>query len=204
MPSSAAACLLRRPLTIKGSTSRSRGVSDERHRWRSASSAPFCWLSRLCARAALIASIRSSFLKGLVRKSTAPALIVRTEEGMSPCPVMNTIGGKLPCANWVCRSSPLMSGSRTSSTRQLGMSGFGYARYSAAQSNVTVFISKLKRSSDNDSRIRRSSSTIRRCGLWESAIRAHRTSSVVRKNSVRRLTGRWLARTEHRGTMRPW
>ena len=31
-----------------------------------------------------------------------------------------------------------------------------------------------------------------------------RTMPVLRKNLVRRLNGRWLARTEQRGTMRPW
>ena len=48
---------------------------------------------RSCVMAARIARIRSDSLSGLVRKSTAPAFIARTDLGMSPCPVMKTIWG---------------------------------------------------------------------------------------------------------------
>ena len=43
--------------------------------------------------AASTAAMRSGWLNGFARKSTAPALIARTDEGMSPCPVIKTIGG---------------------------------------------------------------------------------------------------------------
>jgi hypothetical protein len=43
--------------------------------------------------AAFIAAARSRWLNGFARKSTAPSLIARTDDGMSPCPVMKTIGG---------------------------------------------------------------------------------------------------------------
>src|SRR4051812_33088032 len=53
------------------------------------------------ATAVPIARIRSASLNGLVRKSTAPCRMARTEEGISPCPVMKTIGG------FPCRDLPL-------------------------------------------------------------------------------------------------
>ena len=51
MRSSAAACLFSRPLATSVSTSRSRGVSDDRRSRRSANSARLRLDSRLCARA---------------------------------------------------------------------------------------------------------------------------------------------------------
>ena len=159
MCSSAAACLLSSPLAISVSTSRSRGVSDARRCCKFARSARLRRDARLCARADSIARIKSASLNGFVRKSTAPALIARTDDGMSPCAVTNTIGVSFVGVIRRCSSRPLISGSSMSSTRQAGRSGFGYARYSAAEPNTTACMSKLDSSSLKASRIRRSSST---------------------------------------------
>lgn len=68
-------------------------ANDSCRKRKSARSRPSFRFSRLCASAARIARIRSASLNGLVKRSTAPALIALTEDGTSPCPVMNTIGG---------------------------------------------------------------------------------------------------------------
>src|SRR4051812_39751435 len=62
-----------------------------------------------------------------------------------------------------------MSGSSTSRTRQDGTSGWGYARYSAADPNATACMSRLVRRSDSASQIRRSSSTMKTTWSIESA-----------------------------------
>ena len=50
----------------------------------------------VAANARSIAESRSFESTGLVRKSTAPAFIARTDIGMSPCPVRKTIGNAFP------------------------------------------------------------------------------------------------------------
>ena len=59
-----------------------------------------------------------------MRNSTAPAFMARTLIGMSPWPVMKMTGRAMPAftsSSW--NASPLLPGSRTSSTRQPGASG---------------------------------------------------------------------------------
>lgn len=111
MPSSAAACLFRRPLSTSGNTSRSRGVSVEKRptRWASSARVERCLRSRRIA--ARTAAINSLSPTGLVKKSTAPPWMARTDDGMSPCPVRNTIGGWTSHDNCLWNSSPLTSGS---------------------------------------------------------------------------------------------
>jgi hypothetical protein len=77
------ACLLRRPLTTSGSTSRSRGVQSDSRRRRSASSA--CSLPRLAIlrERRLDRAHQVRFLERLGQESTAPLFIARTEDGTS-------------------------------------------------------------------------------------------------------------------------
>ena len=70
---------------MRGRTSRSRGVSDEYRALSSASSVrSFSAFAVLVERRVSTACSSASSLKGFVRKSSAPALIARTVEGMSP------------------------------------------------------------------------------------------------------------------------
>src|SRR5262245_34626846 len=83
--------------------------------------------------AAATASSMSWSRNGLVRKSTAPAFMACTDIGISPCPVMNTIGRLAPVrASWAWNSSPLTPGRRISSTRQPGASAGTAFRNSGA------------------------------------------------------------------------
>ena len=121
VPRSPAICLFNFPATTWSSTSRSRGVSVAS---RSRTSA----MSRCARRATLsvstaspTAASRSSSFTGLERKFSAPARIARTLVGMSPWPVMNTIGSGQPAStSRRCNSSPSTPGIATSSTRQPG------------------------------------------------------------------------------------
>src|SRR2546428_4878996 len=84
-----------------------------------------------------IAFSRSSSANGFVRNPSAPALIARTDVGMSPWPVRKMIGiliSALASSRW--RSSPFNPGRCTSRTRQLGTSARGLARNSCADANV--------------------------------------------------------------------
>src|SRR5260370_1382017 len=84
-----------------------------------------------------IAFSRSSSANGFVRNSSAPALIARTDVGMSPWPVRKMIGIWISAlASSRCRSSPFNPGRCTSRTRQLATSARGLARNSCADSNV--------------------------------------------------------------------
>jgi hypothetical protein len=65
----------------------------------------------------------------LVRKSTAPALIARTVEGMSPWPVMKTIGGRLPARTGLQVEAVDVRKLHVEH-EAAGTSGFGMARYS--------------------------------------------------------------------------
>ena len=74
-----------------------------------------------------------------MRKSTAPAFIARTDIGMSPWPVMKMIGmWMFAPASCAWKSSPLIPGSRMSSTRQLGASGKLALRNSGAEANTAA------------------------------------------------------------------
>ena len=79
-----------------------------------------------CAKACSIARKRSSDATGLVRKSSAPALIARTVVGMSGFPVMNMIGSVEPSsASRFCSPGPSRPGICTSRRMQLGMLSAG-------------------------------------------------------------------------------
>jgi hypothetical protein len=64
-----------------------------------------------------------------------------------------------------CRSRPFKSGSETSSTRQLGTSGFGRERNARADAKVSGFQPAERRSNSSDSRTDTSSSTTKTIGV---------------------------------------
>ena len=111
-----------------------------------------------------MASISTSSLNGLVRNSTAPALIARTLIGTSPYPVMKMIGIPVRSASCCCSSRPFSPGSDTSSTRQQGTVARGRDRNSRGDANVSGFQPALLISSSNDSRTEMSSSTTKTMG----------------------------------------
>ena len=55
----------------------------------------------------VIARSNSCSSNGFERNSIAPALMARTEEGISPCPEMKTMGGASPVSNCCWSSRPL-------------------------------------------------------------------------------------------------
>ena len=92
------------------------------------------------AKACSIAAIKSASAYGFVKNSSAPALIARTDVGMSPWPVRKMIEVRAPdLASRCCRSRPLSPGSRTSNIRQLGTSAQRTGRNSWADSKVSTF-----------------------------------------------------------------
>ena len=118
-----------------------------------------CWRSALASPCS-IAAIKSSSAYGFVKNSSAPALIARTDVGMSPWPVRKMIDVRAPdFASRCCRSRPLSPGSRTSSIRQLGTSAQGLARNSWADAKVSTFHPADRTSLPTASRTDASSST---------------------------------------------
>ena len=99
------------------------------------------------------------------RNSIAPAFIARTEEGISPWPVMKMIGGASPPASSRWSSRPLTSGSCRSRTRQEGASGFSNSRNSAAEPNAATRNPTDEIRLHSASRTRGSSSTKKTMGL---------------------------------------
>ena len=66
-------------------------------------------------------------------------IALRTVIGISPCPVMNTMGMRTSAlSSSVWKSRPLTPGSRTSSTRQLGTSGRSLCRNSCGEANASA------------------------------------------------------------------
>src|SRR5262245_61552411 len=84
---------------------------------------------------------------------------------MSPCPVIMMIGGAVSrSASWCCRSSPLIPGRRTSTTRHAGPSAGGSRKNSCADPNDrTTRPTDLKRRS-SAARTEASSSTTNTIG----------------------------------------
>ena len=93
IPSSAATCLLSRP-AYQLQTWRSRGVSAHSTLVALAVRRPRAGLQIAFDRHG--DSVQNSWSRnGLVRNSTAPAFIARTDMGISPWPVMKTMGTSL-------------------------------------------------------------------------------------------------------------
>src|SRR5919198_1801510 len=107
-----------------------------------------------------MASSKSWSRKGLVRNSTAPAFMACTDIGMSPWPVMNTIGIWISASLKArCRSRPLNPGKRTSRTRQEGASRDRLFRNSCAEPKVSTLKPADWRSRAVEMRTSASSST---------------------------------------------
>jgi hypothetical protein len=95
----------------------------------------------------------------------APAFMARTDIGMSPCPVMNTIGIRMPAfTNSAWKSRPLDPGRRTSSTRQLGTSGRALCRNCCAEANTSARNCTDSKSLASARRMASSSSTTKTMG----------------------------------------
>src|SRR6266446_6607026 len=137
-----------------------------------------------------IALNSTSSSNGLVKNSTAPAFIAWTVIGTSPCPVMKMIGMSVRSdAISFCNSSPLRSGSETSSTRQLGVAVRGWVRNSAADANVSGCQPANLISSSSDSRTEMSSSTTKTIGCCCDFGAAAIVSVQILKQSTRSQRG---------------
>src|SRR5271156_3156492 len=151
VPSSAPACLLRRPEVMSWNTWRSRGVRRSYRRWRSSNSARDARASRLRSAARRTASSNASSSTGFSRKSTAPPFIALMPAGTSPWPVTNTIArcGAI-CVSACCNLMPSTSGIRRSVTAQSTWLSYAASRNSAAEENVTAEIPAdfIRRASD--------------------------------------------------------
>src|SRR5215208_2070454 len=157
VPSRPAICLFSSPSDTSSNTWRSRGVSRS-NRWRSSWYSARDWrMSWLLASAAATALSSWSSSNGLRRKSAAPAFIPRMQLSMSAKPVISITdrSGR----SWLtacCRSSPVSSGIRMSSNKQLGQSGAGCSRNAAAEEKVWT---KYPLTRSRRSRLRRSDSS---------------------------------------------
>src|SRR6267142_1486660 len=121
--------------------------------------APDCWRSPPASPCS-IAAIKSASAYGLVKNSSAPALMARTDVGMSPWPVRKMIDVRAPeFASRCCRSRPLRPGSCTSKIRQLGTSAQRLARNAWADAKVSTFHPADRTSLPTASRTDASSST---------------------------------------------
>src|ERR1700674_3122604 len=91
----------------------------------------------------------------------APAFIARTVVGISPWPVMKTMGISLFASTIRrCKSSPLRSGNCTSSTRQLGASVRARLRNASADANASTLSPADRTRRPSASRTEASSSTM--------------------------------------------
>src|SRR5271156_2001029 len=151
VPSSAPACLLRRPEVMSWNTWRSRGVRRSYRRWRSSNSARDARAARLRSASRRTASSSASSSTGFSRKSTAPPFMALMPAGTSPCPVTNTIARcGTTCASACCNLMPSTSGIRRSVTAQSTWLSYAASRNSAAEENVTAEIPAdfIRRASD--------------------------------------------------------
>ena len=119
--------------------------------------------SRLSAKR--MAARRRSPLNGFSKKSTAPCRIAATASGISPCAVMTITGMETRCfLSAAKRSSPLISGMRTSVTTQPESFWRIVSRDVWADLYVRTLRPSAVNSRINQSIIARSSSTIRTVG----------------------------------------
>ena len=131
-----------------------------------------CRALRSRAIACWIARSRSSRLTGLVRNSSAPAFMARTDVGISPWPVIKIIGILTPAlASSCCKSRPLRPGNCTSSTRQPGAFGRSAAKNSCADENVCALNPAERMTFLRLSRVYLSSSTMNTNAFFSSMIK---------------------------------
>ena len=129
------------------------------------------------------AATRAAALTGLVRKSAAPALIARTDIGMSPCPVMNTIGrASTASASRRWSSSPSMPGRLTSRTRHAGAAGSGRARNASAESKVSTSQPSARSTRESAFRTPASSSTTKTVSVTAAALMPRGGEGKVTQN----------------------
>src|SRR5262249_37753852 len=174
VPSCAATCLLSIPETTRAITSRSRGVRVAYRSWSALSSS--CCRRATWSRSSAWWTIpsSSSWSKGLVRNSTAPAFIALTVVGMSPCAVTKMIGIESPerrSSRWTSR--PSIPGSWRSSTRQLGPSPRSRPRNSRAVAKVSARKPADLNRSAIEARTSSSSSTTNTVGVGPEPLMTH-------------------------------